>query len=163
MTAVPLDVALTLIPIGRIRVDDDAPRIEVASRFREGLRGLDGFSHVQVLWWFDRDSTRAEAPLEVIEPYPGVESIGVFATRSPERPDPIALSTCGIVDVDPARGRVTVHHIDSWDGSYVLDLKPYTPSLDRVQTPTVPPWCAGWPLSLEASAHFDWSRVFAGE
>lgn len=163
MTIVPPDAALTLTPIGIVRVDDGAPRIEVASRFREGLSGLDGFSHVQVLWWFGDDRTPTEAPLEVIEPYPGVESIGVFATRSPERPTPIALSVCEIADVVPATGRVTVHHIDAWDGSRVLDLKPYTPSLDRVETPTVPRWCATWPPSLEASAHFDWSQVFAGD
>lgn len=42
----------------------------------------------------------------------------------------------------------------------VLDIKPYTPSLDRVETPNVPEWCSEWPKSTEESGNFDWESVF---
>lgn len=48
----------------------------------------------------------------------------------------------------------------AYEGSPVLDLKPYTPSLDRVEIPHVPDWCAHWPQSLEESASFDWAKEF---
>ena len=61
---------------------------------------------------------------------------------------------------DPAAGIIGLSHIDARDNTPVIDLKPYTPSLDRVAHPCVPDWCASWPKSLEESADFDWSGVF---
>lgn len=51
-------------------------------------------------------------------------------------------------------------HIDAEAGTPVLDIKPYTPSLGRVEKPSVPSWCADWPASVEESGRFDWSSVF---
>ena len=51
-------------------------------------------------------------------------------------------------------------YIDAENGTPVLDVKPYTPSLDRVERPDVPGWCAHWPKSAEASGDFDWEKVF---
>lgn len=50
--------------------------------------------------------------------------------------------------------------IDAFDGSPVLDIKPYHPSIDRVEEPIVPDWCKNWPKSIESSGDFDWSSVF---
>lgn len=50
--------------------------------------------------------------------------------------------------------------IDANDNTPVLDIKPYTPSFDRVETPGVPVWCSEWPKSTEASGCFNWEQVF---
>jgi tRNA (Thr-GGU) A37 N-methylase len=86
--------------------------------------------------------------------------MGIFATRSPVRPNPIALSTSQIIHINHNKGIIQVAYIDANDGSPVLDIKPYTPSLDRVEAPGVPEWCHHWPMSIEQSGAFDWENEF---
>ena len=86
--------------------------------------------------------------------------MGVFATRSPVRPNPIALTASEIINIDFTNGMIRVTFIDANDNTPVLDIKPYTPSFDRVETPGVPAWCSEWPKSTEASGCFDWGQVF---
>lgn len=86
--------------------------------------------------------------------------MGIFATRSPIRPNPIALSTVEIIHIDYQKGLIQIAYIDANDTTPVLDIKPYTPSLDRVETPGVPEWCCHWPKSLEQSASFAWEEEF---
>ena len=90
----------------------------------------------------------------------GPDALGVFATRSPMRPNPIAVSSVGIAYVDEAAATVGLYYIDALPESPVLDLKPYTPSVDRVESPSVPEWCAHWPRSYEESGDFDWEAEF---
>jgi tRNA (Thr-GGU) A37 N-methylase len=63
--------------------------------------------------------------------------------------------------VDAMNSRLHLAWIDAEDGSPVIDIKPYHPSSDRIERPSVPDWCRSWPQSLEQSARFDWSQVFA--
>ena len=86
--------------------------------------------------------------------------MGIFATRSPQRPNPIALSVAEILYIDHEAGVIYIAYADARQGSPVLDLKPYTPSLDRVEHPQVPDWCGHWPRSLEESGDFDWENEF---
>lgn len=90
--------------------------------------------------------------------------MGVFATRSPVRPNPIALTTSEIISIDFNKGIIRVTFIDANDNTPVLDLKPYTPSFDRVETPGIPAWCSEWPRSTEASGCLIGSRysIFKG-
>lgn len=152
----------SLNPIGKICVSGDEMRLELAPAYAPALEGLDGFGYVQVLWWFDRaDTPQARATLTERQPYkngPGV--MGTFATRSPQRPNPIALSTAYVTHIDHGRAVVGLAYIDAADGSPVLDIKPYTPSLDRVEFPAVPGWCAHWPGRAEDSGRFDWENEF---
>lgn len=151
-----------LHPLGTISLKDGRYRLLLDRGFAQALLGLEGFSHLQVLWWFDGcDTQQARAQRVENRPYArGPERIGVFATRSPNRPNPIALSCAAIVRVDPENGIVELDYLDARDGSPLLDLKPYTPSLDRVENPAVPAWCAHWPKSMEASGAFDWESEF---
>lgn len=148
--------------IGTIHSGDDGFAIELEPRYREALTGLDGFSHIQILWWFDQcDTPEARDMLTERAPYcNGPETMGVFATRSPNRPNPIALSSAYVTYLDTARGVVHLAYIDAHDGSPVLDIKPYTPSLDRAESPEVPAWCGHWPKSMEESGDFDWEAEF---
>ena len=149
-------------PIGRIHVNDDDMFIAVSPAYLPGLQALDGFSHLQVFWWFSEcadDQSRRTLTCE--KPYTqSPDVMGVFATRSPMRPNPIALSLVQVLDIDYDKGIIRIPYIDAIDGTPLLDIKPYTPSLERVETPSVPAWCAHWPKSLEQSANFDWSGEF---
>ena len=115
-----------------------------------------------MIWWFSgHDREKDRSVLRTEKPYrdgPGV--MGVFATRSPLRPNPIALTAAEIIHTDQEKGLIRVTFLDAYNGTPVLDIKPYTPSLDRVETPGVPVWCSKWPKSTEESGCFDWGKVF---
>lgn len=149
-------------PIGRICNKEDGSLIELNPEFIPALKALDGFSHINVLWWFsDFDTKEARTILETEQPYKNApEIMGIFATRSPIRPNPIALTAVEVIDIDHENGHIHIAYIDANDGSPLLDLKPYTPSLDRVEAPQVPSWCGHWPKSLEESADFAWENEF---
>lgn len=150
--------------IGAVRAGPDGFSLEVDGPFRAALAGLEGFSYIQILWWFSRmDTGESRGLLAEASPYrEGPDSLGVFATRSPRRPNPVALTCARVLAVGAGAGLVRIGFIDAEDGSPLIDIKPYTPSLDRVARPSVPAWCAAWPKSLEESEAFDWSSVFRG-
>ena len=149
-------------PIGKICVKDKKMYIELESQYIPALQALNGFSHLNVIWWFsDFDNENARNSLEVKQPYKNAPAImGTFATRSPIRPNPTALSTIRIISIDYDKGIINIPYIDANEDSPVIDIKPYTPSLDRVENPEVPEWCKHWPMSLEQSANFDWKNEF---
>lgn len=108
--------------------------IEVDEPFRPGLEGLAGFSHVILLYWMhegQRDLV-VQAPKHLSAPR------GVFALRSPARPNPIALSVVRLIAVDAAAGTLTIDAIDCIDGTALVDIKPYLPSVDAVPSAVVP-------------------------
>jgi len=145
-------------PIGYVRADQRGFRLEIAEEYRAGLEGLEGFSHVDVLWWchlLDGAGPRGAVTCE--RPYrKGPATLGVFATRSPARPNPIAASVAPVLGKDRVAGIIRVPWIDAEDGTPILDLKPYHPSVERVQNAAVPGWCTHWPKWFEDSADFDW-------
>ena len=153
---------MNIYPIGRIENDRDSVKIVLDPAYRKGLTGLAAYSHVQVLWWMDGcDNAEDRGTLTETKPYvKGPETLGVFALRSPERPNPIAVSSVDIAYVDAETGVVGLYYIDAFSGSTVLDLKPYTPAIDRVEHPAVPEWCSHWPGSYEESGNFDWAAEF---
>ncbi len=153
---------LRLNPIGRVECAEGDFRIVLCREYRDALTGLSGFSHVQVLWWFDGcDNDHDRAVMTVQKPYTkGPEILGTFATRAPARPNPIAITPCEILSVDAEKGVVHLSYIDAMEGTPVLDIKPYTPSLDRVDSAKTPQWCAHWPKSYEESGDFDWESEF---
>jgi len=149
-------------PIGKIIINDKGMFVKVKKQYISALRELDGFSHLNILWWFDRcDNEDSRNILEVPSPYKKAPAVmGTFATRSPERPNPIALTVAQIIYIDHETGTIQVAYTDANNGSPVIDLKPYTPSLDRVEVPGVPEWCSHWPKSLDESGDFDWENEF---
>ena len=150
--------SVTLNPIGKVRVNEDGAFIELEPKYLPALQAIDGFSHLNILWWcsgFDDEAMRNV--LETPKPYKnGPEIMGIFATRSPIRPNPVALTAVQVIDIDEKAGQIRVAYIDAEDDTPVLDIKPYQPSFDRVETPGLPAWCAHWPKSTETSGDFDW-------
>lgn len=152
----------TVKSIGHICSDESGFSVKLDREYVSALAGLEDFSHVQLLYWFDRcDNEKSRSNLTETKPYVrGPEEIGTFATRSPQRPNPIALSCAYVTYIDHANGVIGLAYTDALDGTPLLDIKPYTPSLDRVGNPSVPGWCAEWPDCTEKSGDFDWSAVF---
>lgn len=136
-------------------------RIRLDGAFAAGLEGLGDFSHLVVVWTPHRAPEWMDEFLVVPKPYTkGPERLGIFATRSPFRPNPLCLSVCGIRKVDLGAGEILLDWIDAEDGSPVLDLKPYQPSSDRIRDVSPPRWCGHWPLWYEESGDFDWGAEF---
>jgi len=98
--------------------------VEVFEEYRAGLKDLDGFSHIVLLYHLHR-SQRFD--LHVV-PFMDSELRGVFATRAPRRPNPIGLSVVQLNNVE--NGILYVENMDILDGTPLLDIKPYVPEFD---------------------------------
>jgi tRNA-Thr(GGU) m(6)t(6)A37 methyltransferase TsaA len=110
--------------------------VEVFPDFAKGLRDLDGFSHIVLLYHFHRVQ---EVRLSVT-PFLDSEPRGVFATRAPTRPNPIGLSVLKLLEI---QGHVLcVEGVDILEGTPVLDIKPYVPQFDHQPTDRVG-WLSG--------------------
>lgn len=127
--------------IGRIRTPwtsmSDCPKnsreraeviatIEIYPPFTDGLKDLNLFSHAHAIYWLDR------ARRDLIEQVPSHLGFarGVFALRSPVRPNPIGLSAVEIIDV--GQNNLRVRNVDCIDGTPLVDLKPYFGSIDAI-------------------------------
>jgi tRNA-Thr(GGU) m(6)t(6)A37 methyltransferase TsaA len=137
-------------PIGIIHTpykrDEDAPyqayksedvgKIEVFTEYEEGLKDIEGFSHLIILYEFHKSikrSVKKEHCLNslglLVKPYLDDTPRGLFATRSPNRANPIGLT---IVELLERKGNILkVRGIDMLDGTPLLDIKPYVPTFDR--------------------------------
>ncbi len=140
------DAALTFI--GAIRSDwrlDDCPknlrqsrdrgggnpRLEIAAPFRPGLEGLSAGDALVLVYWMDR------APRDLIRQKPRHRDTpaGTFALRSPARPNPLALAVVRCLSLDVDTGVVRIDAIDAADGTPLVDIKPWLPSVDVLPAP----------------------------
>jgi tRNA (adenine37-N6)-methyltransferase len=153
---------IKLSPIGHVIVDGQGFSLQIDLPYRTALRGLEGFSHVVVLWWCHQlDNPECRRIVECPQPYrKAPATLGIFATRSPVRPNPIALTPVPVLNIAHETGLVRVAFIDAENDSPILDLKPYHPATDRIRNVSVPGWCAHWPQWYEESATFDWAGEF---
>jgi len=131
----------TLVTIGTVVKEGEQRSIELEPEYRAAIEGLDEFSHLLVVWWADKfEEYRLAVDMVMELPYaPGVKA-GLFATRSPVRPNPICINTARLVAVDVGAGRIDLDEIDAYAGTKVLDIKPYYGCIDRVKEYTQPAW-----------------------
>lgn len=133
-------------PVGFVRRSEGSTWIEILPPFIPGLQGLAHYSHVVVIWWANQnDTSDARKTLVTHPPYTPEREMGVFATRSPSRPNPISLTTCKIVSVDEVQGILSIQSIDALDNTPVIDIKAYFPTSDRVKDYHLPAWLSDWP------------------
>ncbi|WP_315923911.1 tRNA (N6-threonylcarbamoyladenosine(37)-N6)-methyltransferase TrmO [Mesorhizobium sp. SP-1A] len=100
--------------------------VEIDEPYRRGLQGLKRATHIMVLSWFQA----APRNLIVQKPRKASESSGVFALRSPARPNPIGVHVTRLVGFDVNAGTLALDAMDALDGTPVIDLKPYIPAVD---------------------------------
>ena len=100
--------------------------IEIAPEYREGLKDLESCGRIWLIFLFDR--SRGWAPR--VKPPRGGAKRGVFATRAPNRPSQIGLSSVAVTAIDVANGEIRVQGIDLLDDTPILDIKPYLPIID---------------------------------
>ena len=111
---------------------DTIATIEILPRYAAGLKDITLFSHAIALYWLDR------ARRDLIEQLPShlAAPRGVFALRSPVRPNPIGLAAVEIVGLED--GGLKIRNIDCADGTPLIDLKPYFASIDSIPDATRP-------------------------
>ena len=96
--------------IGKVKNDETGAFIQLEPEYIPGLQALEEFSHINVVWWFsDCDNEKDRNELQTEQPYKGApEIMGVFATRSPARPNPIALTVAEVIGIDYDNGIIHV-------------------------------------------------------
>ncbi len=114
---------------GRQLVPAPVCRVEVFAEFVEGLRDIEGFSHLILLYWLHRGRPLGDEHPMIVTPRRDGRPHGVFATRTPRRPNPVGLS---VVRLDGRDGDsvLLVRNIDCVDGTPLLDIKPYIARTD---------------------------------
>lgn len=151
----------TVREIGTVEAAQGEWRIRFRPEVKKALTGLEGFSHLQVYWWAHLlDSVEMRSLTVTEKPYKrGPDSLGIFATRSPARPNPIAMTVVPVTWIDAAEGILGIAYIDAENGTPVLDVKPYY-GMERVKDYALPSWCAHWPAWYEDAGDFDWAAEF---
>jgi tRNA-Thr(GGU) m(6)t(6)A37 methyltransferase TsaA len=126
--------------------------VEVFPEYADGLRDLDGFERIWLVYWFDR----AKPAQLVVTPYLDIAPRGLFSTRAPSRPNPIGLSPVRLIGI---RGNIlTVEGLDILDNTPLLDIKPYLPVFDAFQAARI-----GWLAHLPGQVPTADGRFEAGE
>ena len=138
---------LELRPIGEIRGSDRGPVLRLLPPYRGGLKGVQEFSHLWVFYWFhENDDPDGRAVLEVHpRKDPANPLTGVFGTRSPLRPNLLAMHLCEIREIRPEEGEILVRSLDAREGSPLIDIKPYLPYSDRADNLRLPEWARTLP------------------
>lgn len=121
------------MPIQPIGASKSNGTIELFPEFAEGLKDLEGFSHIILLYHFHKVT---ESKL-IVTPFMDSQPRGVFATRAPKRPNPIGLSVVKLTDVE--QNILHIGNVDIVDRTPLLDIKPYVPEFDEHKAESI-----GW-------------------
>jgi tRNA-Thr(GGU) m(6)t(6)A37 methyltransferase TsaA len=126
--------------IGWIRKKESRIYVEIDPQYKDALLGMEGFSHIQVLYWFHENDNSENRSILQVRPRrnPRNPLTGVFATHAPVRPNLIAVSTCKIESIDGTV--IRVDDIDARDRSPVVDIKCYVPEKRAFTDLKLPDW-----------------------
>lgn len=129
-----------IFPVGVVRKKEEATLIEIFEPYGDALLGLEGFSHIQVLFWFHQNDTPERRKTLRVHPRKDQNNplSGVFATHSPQRPNLIGLTLCKILSIEERR--IRVEDIDALDGTPVVDIKCYIPYSVAQSDVRLPAW-----------------------
>jgi tRNA (adenine37-N6)-methyltransferase len=135
-----MEQSYTIHPVGVVRKEDDAARIEIFDPYREAMLGLEGFSHIHVLFWFHENDSPENRRILQVHPRrdPAKPLTGVFATHSPRRPNLIGLTRCRIEAIEGLIIRIDA--IDALDGSPVIDIKCFISDPSPLTDARTPDW-----------------------
>ncbi|MFH1613467.1 MAG: tRNA (N6-threonylcarbamoyladenosine(37)-N6)-methyltransferase TrmO [Planctomycetota bacterium] len=113
----------------------DTSQIHLLPRYAKALGGLQGYSHIIVLFWVHK-AKEWKMPKDHNKP----PHVKLFATRMPVRPNPIGMSVVELLDFSTDTGQIIVKGLDTLDDTPVLDIKPYIPNFDSYSNACVPDW-----------------------
>jgi tRNA-Thr(GGU) m(6)t(6)A37 methyltransferase TsaA len=136
----------SICAIGEINKSGGKTVLRIHDKYLEGLSKIEEFSHIICYFWFDRNDTPEGRATLKVHPRkdPDIPLHGVFATRSPLRPNLIGTSVCRIIAITD--GLIEVDRTDALDGTPIIDIKPYIPQSDAVPDAVVPDWIhKPWP------------------
>jgi tRNA-Thr(GGU) m(6)t(6)A37 methyltransferase TsaA len=129
-----------LYSVGIVKKQRGSVAIAVHGEYAKALLGLNQFSHIIVIYWFHKNDSRKQR--KVLQVHPKGDKTrpltGVFATRSPLRPNLIGISTCKILSFDG--NTIYIDEIDALHNSPIIDIKPYIPKIDLISEARVPRW-----------------------
>jgi len=106
--------------------------------YAEGLQGIEDFSHIVVIFWMHQAGP-AKSMKGHVQSREDLPVAGLFARRGPARPNRIGITAVSLVHCD--KNVLRVRGLDAMDGTPILDIKPYTPAFDRIESARVPEWC----------------------
>lgn len=126
--------------IGVVQKSGPVSEIMMFPQYCSGLQGLADFSHAVILYWFHlRDSKEERSVLSVVpRRHPGAPPVGVFASRSPSRPNPVGFCVVEIVRIMDCT--LLVKGLDAFEGSPIIDIKPYLSRNDVILETKAPKW-----------------------
>ena len=130
----------TIVPVGVIEKQGEGMAVRIYDAFADGLLGLDQHSHIILTTWFDKNDVQERRQTLQVHPRGDRRNplTGVFATRSPVRPNLLALFVCKVLSI--GGNRIQIDTIEAFDGSPVIDIKPYIPRIDAIPEATGPAW-----------------------
>lgn len=131
--------------IGEVESTSDISTIHIHPDFCQGLLGVESYSHLIILYWMHlRDDDENRGTLLVTPPrHEGSPLTGVFACRSPSRPNPVGLA---VVKLEAIEGcMLKVSGLDALEGSPIVDIKPYSPRADSIPDARTPKWAGSGP------------------
>jgi tRNA-Thr(GGU) m(6)t(6)A37 methyltransferase TsaA len=122
------------------KAGENEAQIRVFPEFCRGLKGVEEFSHLIILYWFHLRNSEVDRRTLLVFPRKHAVNVetGVFACRSPSRPNPIGL--CVVELVKRENCTLTVRGLDAFEGSPIVDIKPYIPDTDAARNVRVPEW-----------------------
>ncbi len=107
-------------------------------------------SFIKIFWWFHKfDAKQYRAATECNQPYENAPKTGIFATRSPVRPNPIAMTVTRVLRTDVEKGRIYINEIESFDKTPCIGITGYHQAKDFVENARVPAWLRHWPKWIE--------------
>ena len=126
--------------VGIIHNQEEDVWIEIYPPYKDAMEGLNQFSHIHVLYWLHQNDTPERRKTLKVHPRknPANPLTGVFATHSPRRPNPIALSVCQIMALTD--NGIHIEEIDAFDGSPVIDIKAFFSSEPNGASIRIPDW-----------------------
>jgi len=126
--------------IGVVESSGELSRVKIFPEFCAGLQGLNSFSHIIILYWIHLRDREDERRVLQVTPkrHPGAPQVGVFASRSPSRPNPIGLCVVELVKIEDCA--LIVKGLDAFDESPIIDIKPYISRADSVPDARAPEW-----------------------
>jgi tRNA-Thr(GGU) m(6)t(6)A37 methyltransferase TsaA len=129
------------------KAGEKVAKVHIYQEFCSALKDIEAFSHIIILYWFHlRDKEIERSTLQVVpKRHTTAVQVGVFACRSPSRPNPVGLCVVELTKIEKCI--LYVKGLDALEGSPIIDIKPYIPKADSVPDGRVPEWTSHGPTT----------------